>query len=143
MFNLKKIGVEQALEKLGMYQGNKQLILHHIYPHTTEDAIDHFKFMLDNPVTPVSYPKVSLEDSLTYILNKIKEAGLDAIYVDITPEFFRQFGIHSVRAIIPGAVGVYATKDFRPLGSKRLYEVPKKLGYKTPRRFNPYPHPLP
>jgi len=140
---VKKLSKGKILTKK---EGLKHLLLYHALPYANVQAIQHFDFLLKSPAVKPDYPHVTRENSLNYALNKVKEAGMDVIMVEITTPDIADIGFHVVRVIIPGTISVNAGKDKRFLGGERLYTVPQLLGYKDKRghenELNPLPHPF-
>jgi len=85
-------------------------------------------------------------DDINICINKINKRGLDIIVVDITTDDIRDIGFYVVRVIIPDMQPLNPNYNYRFLGGKRLYEVPKIIGYKknstTEEELNPLPHPF-
>lgn len=85
-------------------------------------------------------------NNINLCIDKINKRGLDIIVFDITTEDIRDLGFFVVRVIIPGMQPLNSTYNFRFLGGKRLYEVPKMLGYKknntSEEELNLLPHPF-
>lgn len=76
------------------------------------------------------------------LVNMISTRGYDVIVVDLTPLSFKKLGIHVVKVLIPGFIDLGLYK-FYFLGSKRIYEVPIRLGLKVSDKLNLIPHPFP
>ncbi len=156
-----KPNIENAIYKAlleGGYQGRETLKYFNktadkLSPHEVETFLDHlkfysnlkheqaFEFLLYTEEIEYKYPKVDPTSEYEYIVSKIKNVGLNAIVVDVTTPEISEKGISVVRAIVPGTMQLNAEYKTRTLGVKRLYTVPKNMGY-TFRDLNPYPHPL-
>jgi ribosomal protein S12 methylthiotransferase accessory factor len=76
------------------------------------------------------------------LLEILNSAGYDVIVVNLTTPDIEDIGLHVVRVIVPGFIPLHGNHLYPFLGGKRLYEVPKKLGYNS-QKLNPYPHPFP
>jgi ribosomal protein S12 methylthiotransferase accessory factor len=86
------------------------------------------------------------ENDLEILVKKISEINHKALIADITSPDVRELGFHVVRAVIPGFHPLFMGHGIRPLGGKRLWNVPQKLGYQginAGTGDNPYPHPYP
>jgi ribosomal protein S12 methylthiotransferase accessory factor len=76
------------------------------------------------------------------------EAGYDVIAADLTTPDVREVGLRVVRVIIPGLVPLHGN-HLRPyLGVRRLFDVPRRLGWdgraaSSPSGLNPFPHAFP
>jgi len=84
---------------------------------------------------------------LNTCLKMIASQGLDVIVVDITTPDIADTGLHVVRTIIPGTQPLDVQFGYPYLGGKRLYEVPRILGYRhedtREEEINLDPHPFP
>ncbi len=75
----------------------------------------------------------------------LEKSGLQTHVVDMTTVDIDDAGFKVVRVVIPGMQPLDLEHTCPHLGSKRLYEVPKKLGFKPLKEteLNPDPHPCP
>ena len=62
---------------------------------------------------------------------EVRDAVLDAL------------GYHVVRTLVPQLMALHLNEYAATLDSKRVREVPEKLGYKPSSQMNPWPHPFP
>jgi len=87
----------------------------------------------------------STEEQLAYILEKLGKLGEGyEVYVyEARNPVLKTLGYHAVRTIVPQLFPLYLWEPAAPLESKRLGEVPQKLGYAPARKINPWPHPFP
>jgi len=73
--------------------------------------------------------------------------GFDILVVDLTTRDVAAVGFRVVRVLIPGLQPLHGDHRFRFLGGKRLYQVPKILGYvdqdSKEHELNRWPHPFP
>jgi ribosomal protein S12 methylthiotransferase accessory factor len=84
---------------------------------------------------------------LQLCIARIKEkAAKDIVATDLTTSDISQFGLSVVRVVIPGFQPIDFGHNERRLGGKRLFEVPRELGYSDRilnySDMNPFPHPL-
>jgi len=121
----------------------------HVHLWGSPDMLQHAEFLLKSPnrapIRPDS-PRRTVREQLAELVHKLALTQLEAIVVDITPEDIRSLGLTVVRALIPGCIPLSSDHRFEPLGGRRLYAVPPKLGHKAPTKisdFNPVPHPFP
>lgn len=88
----------------------------------------------------------SVSDQLATVVSGLARAGSRALYVELTTPDVRDFGVRVVRAIATGLQPMHFGHGEERLGGRRLYEVPRLLGYAqaptTERDLNPCPHPL-
>lgn len=91
-----------------------------------------------------SAPPVA-ENVLALYLARLFRQNKCSLYVyDASPAELKQMGFWTVRAISPELMPLYLHEEFPYLGVPRLYDVPRKLGYKIPDDYlNPLPHPYP
>lgn len=82
---------------------------------------------------------------LKQILSKLKEKGYNVLLKDLTTVDAFESGFFCTRVIVPQLLQMTGAYTFYPLGGKRLYEVPKLLGYISHEydKLNKYPHPFP
>ncbi len=81
---------------------------------------------------------------LKRLLHVFTVLGYDIYWKDLTIPEFRELGYHVVKAIIPQLQPLYLNEKYCLLGGKRLYDVPKRLGFKQKieAELNTYPHPF-
>ena len=90
--------------------------------------------------------QITPEGELNAQIRKIGAAGYDVIACDLTTPDIASLGLSVVRVVVPGLHPLFMGYQNRALSGKRLYEVPRKLGYpglEPGERDNPYPHPFP
>jgi ribosomal protein S12 methylthiotransferase accessory factor len=80
-------------------------------------------------------------------VSALASKGFDVLVVDLTTREVAELGFHVARVLIPGLQPLHGDHRFRFLGGKRLYQVPRILGYTeedtTERQLWPWPHPFP
>jgi len=80
-------------------------------------------------------------------VNALASKGFDVLVVDLTTRDIGELGFRVARVLIPGLQPLHGDHRFRFLGGKRLYQVPKILGYAeectTEEQLWPWPHPFP
>jgi ribosomal protein S12 methylthiotransferase accessory factor len=85
---------------------------------------------------------IAMEATLE-IARRVKEAGLECVYGNITSNDVAANDFVAARAIIPGSVPLHASHKLRPRGCRRFNTVPLVLGITCSEGFNPLPHPYP
>jgi ribosomal protein S12 methylthiotransferase accessory factor len=79
-------------------------------------------------------------------LSGLAAAGCRVAYVDLTTADVRPFGIRVVRTLATGLQPMHFGHGEERLGGRRLFDLPRTLGYARTRRdesdLNPCPHPL-
>lgn len=95
----------------------------------------------------IDYPKSfsSQKEELDFLVKKIESLGPGYEVYAYAPEHpvLKQLGYHSAQVIVPQLVPLYLHEFNAPLGSRRLKEVPKELGFSAAAQFNPLPHLFP
>jgi len=85
--------------------------------------------------------------TLRRCVQTVQEAGLEPLAMDLTPPDVAEHGLAAVKVIVPGMVDLNPWHSLRWLGSRRLFEVPVTLGFRsaapTGQELNPNPHPFP
>jgi ribosomal protein S12 methylthiotransferase accessory factor len=91
-----------------------------------------------------TYTFESEVEKLQTVVSRLKSAGVEAYLVDITTPDIASVGFRVVRTLATELVPIYFGIGQEPLGSKRLFEVPERLGYgrRTEADLNPCPHPI-
>lgn len=90
----------------------------------------HLKFLIDGPSYQISDSELCSKTDLYSVLNA---NGFKLYYTDMTAREIEQLGlgIKVVRAIIPGFAPITFGYGQEPLGMKRIYKVPVKLGLRS------------
>ena len=110
-----------------------------------------FDFWLDVNPEPVDWretasPSASVEARLERLADHFRAAGTHLIYCNVTPPDMASFGLHTVRAIVPGFQPIHFGWKEARLGGDRLYSLPLTLGLVSARRtaadLHDHPHPL-
>ena len=83
---------------------------------------------------------------LAVLVERVRAVHHQVLLCDVTTPDVSELGLAVVRALIPGFHPLAMGHHLRSLGSRRLWEVPRKLGYagiSPASGDNPYPHPYP
>jgi ribosomal protein S12 methylthiotransferase accessory factor len=84
---------------------------------------------------------------IQFCVDALAEKGFDVLVVDLTTRDVEEVGFRVVKVIIPGLQPLHGDHRFPFLGGRRLYEVPRLLGYTAQdteeEGLNPWPHPFP
>lgn len=85
------------------------------------------------------------KEIIKHIVKILKNKGYNVLFKDLTTPDVRQLGFYSIKVFIPQLIQLAGSYPFYFLGGKRLYTVPKKMGYKSNdyNHLNKYPHPFP
>jgi ribosomal protein S12 methylthiotransferase accessory factor len=112
------------------------------------ENIHLFDFLLQNDrkrrLDDMVEPSAPLGRELQFILGRLQKNGLDVYVVDLTTDEAIRCGLRAVRVVIPGLQPMSFHHRARYLGHRRLFEVPKKLGYRvhTEEQLNAWPQPF-
>ena len=83
---------------------------------------------------------------LPWLVGELARRGEDVIVVELTTRDAAALDLHAVKVFVPGAVPLPPDHRYQPLGHRRIYEVPRRLGWRAdeprPADLNPYPHPF-
>lgn len=90
-------------------------------------------------------PERTPKEEILRLLKMFKSKGYNVLFKDLTTPDVNQLGFYSIRVFVPQLIQMAGAYPFYYFGGKRLYEVPKKLGYDTGGydSLNKYPHPFP
>lgn len=85
------------------------------------------------------------KEQLVFLLEKLAAMGPGyEVYVhEVSHHVLQKLGYHVVRVIVPQLFPLYLNEGLATLDSKRLREVPSRIGYKAAEKLNPWPHPFP
>lgn len=115
------------------------------------DLVPKLQFVQQKPTRALAEVSKLSSGSVTkdidICLTKLADKGLDVVVVDLTTRDVAEVGFSVVRVIIPGLQPLHGDHQRRFLGGKRLYQVPRILGYTkqdtTEDELYPWPHPCP
>jgi ribosomal protein S12 methylthiotransferase accessory factor len=82
--------------------------------------------------------------ALKACVERLRAHGYDAIAFDVTTDEIAEKGFYTLKVLVPGLHPLWAGEDV-PLGGRRIYDVPPRLGFQRKRReeMNLFPHPFP
>jgi ribosomal protein S12 methylthiotransferase accessory factor len=125
--------------------------VHHVNYWMDEKIVHHASFLYASETYMnfqdlPDFEQATPQEDLTKITTIIRESGYQILISDITTEDVKSLGMFVIRAIIPGYHPLFMGYHRRPLGGKRLWTIPQKLGFKgivAEGRDTPFPHPFP
>lgn len=117
----------------------------HVMLYTKKGMKKHMQFLYDSDeIDPIeSLEFNTIREELDYVLDILNKNGYDVYYKDLTTDDVYDIGYRVVKVIIPGLVELTVRHKYPVIGSKRLRDVPRKIGYSAAEVFNKYPHPFP
>jgi ribosomal protein S12 methylthiotransferase accessory factor len=123
----------------------------HLFAYIYPRAVSKFDFLLKNSTT-IGFdelPDLSTADpvaTLKNIMSILDYWNMEVIVADITTRDVKEAGFTVVRVLVPELQPLSQNHNIRYLGTKRLYEVPKRMGYGSKRRnesqITNLPHPF-
>jgi len=124
----------------------------HVLLYAWKDLREAFDFLLNSSrsVTVDEIPNLSSKsvlENVSLCREMLAAKGMDVIAVNITTPDITEVGFTVMKVIVPGLQPLNGDYAYRCLGGRRLYEVPRILGYAEEATeeasLNPYPHPFP
>jgi ribosomal protein S12 methylthiotransferase accessory factor len=114
------------------------------------ERLGELSFLLHGDRRPHRAPPprlaASAEDALRPCVEALARVGCRVAYVDLTTADVEALGVKVVRTFATGLQPIHFGHGEERLGGKRLYDVPRRLGYghavRTEGSLNPCPHPL-
>jgi len=107
-----------------------------------------FFFEHDNYLTVEDLPTYTSsadQEKLQTIIARLHSVGVEPYLVEITTPDIASLGFRVVRTLASELVPIYFGHGLEPLGNRRLFEVPERLGFggrRTEDDLNPCPHPM-
>jgi ribosomal protein S12 methylthiotransferase accessory factor len=124
----------------------------HVRLYGSAASTSHVRFLIDQPAkrdigSVHGVGSKSPEQDLKWCLDTLAAKGLDVIIVDVTQPDVEGLGFSVVKVLIPQLADINADHHYPLLGKKRLYTVPRLLGFTEQDTeeadLNPIPHPFP
>jgi ribosomal protein S12 methylthiotransferase accessory factor len=123
--------------------------------YTVPKHLNAFDFLFKQPLVSFDWNNGNgiLKDEMTQtglhvqlLVNYLRAINSDLLYYNLTPPDMEELGLFTARVILPDFQPIhFGWKNIR-LASKRLYEVPVKLGFHQTMRnstqLNMNPHPV-
>lgn len=92
-----------------------------------------------------TYKSSAEVEKLQSLVARLHSVGVEPYLVEITTPDIASLGFRVVRTLASELVPIYFGYGQEPLGTRRLFEVPARLGYgglRTETDLNPCPHPM-
>ena len=88
----------------------------------------------------------SFKEQLELVIERLKNNKMNIYYSEVTLPIIKKLGYYVVKVVIPELQPFWLFEEFPYLGGIRLYELPKKLGFKIRENkeesLNSIPHPF-
>lgn len=114
------------------------------------EMIKQFGFFTSGAERPLSefLGAATVDDptrQLDHVLTQLKRMGpgYETYVYDAKDSILTELGYRALRVIVPALMPLYLNEYAPTLDSKRLREVPGKLGHAAGETYNPWPHPFP
>jgi ribosomal protein S12 methylthiotransferase accessory factor len=134
---------------LKKYRDVKSLDDHSAFFYTTARLGElDFLFEHDQYITVEDLPTYTSStevDKLQSLTARLHSVGVEPYLIDITTSDIASVGFRVVRTLASELVPICFGYGLEPLGNRRLFEVPERLGYggrRTVDDLNPCPHPM-
>ena len=121
----------------------------HLYCNHANTSLAEFLFSSSRQINFQEMVKISTGEprqDLENLVDRIFLTGHKVLLADLTTPDIRDLDLWVVRAILPGFHPLFIGHHLRAQGGSRLWEVPRRLGYRGISREtgdNPAPHPYP
>jgi ribosomal protein S12 methylthiotransferase accessory factor len=140
---------ERACDKLHGYADVHTLMDHSAFFHVPERRVE-LGFLLDHGrkqrLDELPNRSTVVHEDLATAVEGLVRAGCRVAYADVTTADVREYRIRVVRAIASGLQPMHFGYGEDRLGGRRLFDLPRQLGYAAQSRLeselNPCPHPL-
>jgi ribosomal protein S12 methylthiotransferase accessory factor len=114
------------------------------------DNLHEFDFLLEqdevHPLPPDTAPARPAAEDLAECCERLRHVGAAPVYVDVTQPDLEQYGLTFVRTLATGLQPMHFGFGEERLGGRRVFTVPRILGYAShdleEHELNPCPHPL-
>ena len=134
---------------LYQYSDVKNLDDHNAFFYTTSrlselDFLFHHNKSCQVEYLPI-YESQTEAEKLQSVVTRLHSVGAEPYLVDITTPDIASLGFRVVRTLASEIVPIYFGYGQEPLGTRRLFEVPERLGYgdrRTTDDLNRCPHPM-
>ena len=139
-----------SAERLKRYQDVKTLEDHSAYL-TVPERLGEFAFLLENGCNQnfadlPDHSTGNLKSDLNRCIEILREAGCRVVFADVTTPDLAGYPIRAVRTLATGLQPIHFGHAGARLGGRRLFELPKRLGFApkvlSETDLNPCPHPL-
>ncbi|MBD2345137.1 YcaO-like family protein [Anabaena subtropica FACHB-260] len=134
---------------LHKYDDVKYLDDHSAFFYTTDRLGElDFLFAHDQCLKAEDLPTYTSQvetEKLQSVITKLRSVGSESYLVEMTTPDIASLGFRVVRTLASELIPIYFGYGQEPLGTRRLFEVPERLGYggrRTEKDLNPCPHPM-
>ena len=147
---LRRKHTEGAATRLNAYADVRTMAEHAAY-FFRRDHFHEFAFLLQHGrkvgINELpSPPPAAGEDDLKVLQSALASCGCRVFYHDLTTPDLERYPIRVARALVTELQPIHFGHGLERRGGRRLYELPKKLGFRedasSEATLNPCPHPL-
>lgn len=117
--------------------------------HKNKEKVE-FLYKHNNTITfneLINKYNYEIDNELDYITNRLNQLNYNIYTIDITPDIYLPNNLYVFKTIVPGLIQLDGAHKYRFLGSERLYNLKKKLGFVDydldVKELNNNPHPFP
>lgn len=136
----------KRMAELGKNPADVRSLEDHALLYANHSTTGAFDFLFGEMAEWQSGTSWSSPSALKHLLSHFELKGQEVLYVNLTSPELESLGLFTARAILPGFQPVWFGRQERRIGGRRLYELPRTLGFTieatSPESLNPLPHPL-
>jgi len=144
--NRRKIFITENIKPKRFPNGHKDRALYWSHPK----MIKHLNFLIKSEnckdFTKIKNYKGNTISNLKKTIKILKKKNIETVFVDITKPLIRKYEFHVAMVSMPELQPLYLSERYPYFGGRRLYTVPKNLGYTdketTEDELNKIPHPF-
>lgn len=147
--NLRRTATQERLQKLVEDPTTVTDLDDHDLLYASPQMLPAFDFLRSQVVESEDWSVMvdaSSSGKLEVLVGWFTQRRIPLIYCDLTPPELRRLRLFAARVIIPDFQPIYFGERERRLGGRRLFELPRQLGFAQAARsielLNRFPHPL-
>lgn len=125
------------LERIRVWRGKEMLARFAFFISGEQRGLEDFMKNIPQDLSP--------SEQLQYVVAKLRALGkgYEPFVYEVRHEVLKTLGYHVVQTVVPQLLPIYLDEHLATLDSRRLREVPAKLGCRAADTLNPWPHPFP
>ena len=121
----------------------------HNIVYAIPDHLSAFDFLFNQPLQDFDWADTlpaEPDKQLQILIDYCKHENTEFVYCNLTPPDMEQLGLYTAKVFMDDFQPIHFGVEQIRLGGKRLFELPKKLGFRkefsNPTNINIHPHPL-